>query len=88
MTGNGEEQEAEPMPERSFRQSGDRVSLQLSGELVAIPWDNQKVLNINPNRLAIAPPKRSDRVQQESQRIHTDVPELLVPVLVLLLKSR
>ena len=88
VAAGGEEQEAKPMSERPFRQPVDRISLRLSGELVAIPRDNQKILNVNPNCLAIAPPKWSDRVQQESQRIYTDVPELLVPILVLLLKSR
>lgn len=65
VTPDGEKKKTKPMAERPVRQAGDRVSLRLSGKLVAIPWDDQKVLNIDPNSLAIAPPERSDRVQQE-----------------------
>jgi hypothetical protein len=88
VTPGGEQQKAEPMAERPLRQACDEVSLWLSRELVAIPRDDQEVLNVNSNRLAVAPPKRSDRVQQEGQRVHTDVPELLVPVPILLFESR
>jgi len=87
MTPNGEYQETEPMSKRPPRQASDGISLQLSRKLVTIPRDDQKVLNVNADRLAVAPPKRRDRVQQEGQRVHTDVPELLVPIPVLLFEG-
>lgn len=65
MTPDGECQKTKPMPEGPFRQTGDEISFWLSRKLVTIPRDDQEVLNIDADRLAVTPPKRSDRVQQE-----------------------
>ena len=87
MTSDGEYQKTKPMTERPSRQAHDRISLRLARELIAVPRDNQEVLNVNANRLAVAPPERSDRIQHEGQHVHTDIPELLVPIPVLLFEG-
>ena len=65
VAADGTRQKTKPMSKRPPRQAGDRIPLRLSRKLVAIPRDNQEVLDIDANSLAVAPPKRSDRVQQK-----------------------
>lgn len=87
VTPDGEYQKTKPMSERSFRQRGDGISLRLTRKLVTVPRDNQEVLDVDADRLAVAPPEWSDRVQQEGQHVHADVPELLVSIPIFLVES-
>ena len=75
------------MPAGTFRERLDGVPIWLSCELVSIPWDNEEVLHVLANDLAIVAPERSDGVQQQSKGIKTDIPQLLIVIAVIFLES-
>jgi hypothetical protein len=74
--------QSNPVSEGSFGEVGDGVSLALSGEFISVDWDNQEVLDVFPDGFAIRPPEWSDCVQENREGIHTQLPDLLVLVLV------
>lgn len=50
------------MPERPFGKPRDRISFSFPRELVSIQRDDEKVLDIFTDSLAVRSPERSDRV--------------------------
>ena len=54
----GKEKKAKPMSERTLWQGRDGVPFLLACELVAVPWNDEEVLNIFTDDFAIISPER------------------------------
>lgn len=65
----------------------DRVSFRFAGEFVAIEGDDQKLLQVISDDLAIRSPEGCDSVQEKRERVHAKLPKLLVLVFVALFQS-
>lgn len=74
------------MSEGTSRNVLDGIALCFSSELVAVKGDDEEILDVDAESLAVSSPERSDIVQQERQSIHTEFPYLLVLVLVAFLQ--
>ncbi len=80
----GEEEEADPVAERTSRKALDWISFGLAGEFVTVPGDDEEVLHVFADDLAVVAPKRRDGVEQKRERVQPEVPELLIVIAVVL----
>lgn len=81
-----EYEETDPMSKGTPRELYG-ISFVFSGELVSIPRYNEEVRHVFAYDLSVHTPEGSDRVEDESESIHTELPELLIIVLVALLQG-
>lgn len=81
-----EYEETDPMPKGTPRELYG-IPFIFSGELVSIPRYDEEVCHVFAYDLSVHTPERSDRVEDESESIHTELPELLIIVLVALLQG-
>lgn len=72
------------MAERSLGQPFDSVSLRFTCKFVAVPRYDQEVLNVDSDSLPVCSPERCDRVEEQSEGVHSKVIELLISVTVFL----
>lgn len=63
------------------------ISFIFSCELVSIPRYDEEVCHVFAYDLSVHTPEGSDRVQDEGESIHTELPELLIIVLIALLQG-
>ena len=75
------------MLEGSPRKCLNGVPLCLPSELVSVPRDDEKVLRVYADDLSVVPPEWRNRIQENRKGIHTELPQLLVPVLVSLFQG-
>lgn len=57
------------MAKRTSRKRFDRISFGFSCKFVPVPRDDEEVLDVFTNDLAVVSPEWCDGVQKESQRI-------------------
>lgn len=77
-----EEKECEPVADGAARKRQDIIPLRLSRELVPIPGYNEEICDIFANGPPIIPPNRRNVVEDERQSIHSELPDMLVLILV------
>lgn len=68
--------------ERAPGEMFDRVPPRLAREFVAVPGDDKEILHVFADDLAVVSPDRRDRVEQERECLHAEVPDPLVTVAV------
>lgn len=77
-----EEEECEPVADGTTRKRCDVVPLRLSRELVSVPGYNEEIFDIFADGPPIIPPNWRNIVEDERQSIHSELPYMLVWILV------
>jgi hypothetical protein len=77
-----EEEECKPVLDGAARKRRDIIPLLLSRELVAIPGYNEEICDIFTDGPPIIPPNGCNVVEDECQSVHSELPDMLILILV------
>lgn len=75
------------MAEGTFRDADNRVPLWFPSELIAVEGNDEKILHVFSYGFPICAPEWSDSVQNDSQRVQAELPQLLILILVTLFQG-
>ena len=79
-TEKGEEGQATPVAKRAARELLDGVSFRLASEFVPVQGNDEEVLNVLADDLAIVPPEWRNGIEDKCEGIQTNIPKLLIMI--------
>ncbi len=68
------------MAKRAARKLFDEVSFGLAGEFVAVQGNDEEVLDVLADDLAVVPPEGRNGIKDKRERVQTNVPKLLITI--------
>lgn len=79
-TEKGKEGQANPVAKRATRELFNRVSFRLASKFVTVQRNDEEILDILADDLAVVSPEGRDGIEDKREGVQTNIPKLLITV--------